>query len=57
MKVKLGVITEQFAMELIGQQMPNGVYFNPIQLLNESWCVSEVEIEYITEYELIEYEL
>lgn len=52
-RITVASVTEVKAEELRGQTMPNGVYYNPIQLPNELWIVSMVEAQYIPAEELI----
>lgn len=46
-RITVASITEAYKNELVGRQMPNGMYYNPIQLPNELWIVSMIEAQYI----------
>lgn len=46
-RITVASISEVYKDELTDKKMPNGVYFNPIQLPNELWIVSLIEAQYI----------
>lgn len=53
------IITEECAISIQGVEYTNGVKFNPIQLPDGRWFVSEIEQPFIEEsdvVEVIEYE-
>jgi hypothetical protein len=48
------IITEECANSIQGVEYTNGVKFNPTQLLDGRWFVSEIEQPFIDESDVIE---
>ncbi len=48
------IISEEIANSLIGVEYTNGVKFNPIQLPDGRWFVSEIEQPYLEEGDVVE---
>lgn len=48
------IISEETANSLMGVEYTNGVKFNPIQLPDGRWFVSEIEQPYLQEGDVIE---
>lgn len=48
------IITEECANSIQGIEYTNGVKFNPVQLPDGRWFVSEIEQPYIQEEDVVE---
>lgn len=48
------IITEECANSIQGVEYTNGVKFNPIQLQDGRWFISEIEAEFISASDIIE---